>query len=414
MQYRQGKKLLDAFSFVCESVKAAVMKVAAVIVAGGSGLRAGGELPKQYQSIGGKPVIWWTMTAFLNHPQISRVQMVIGNEHEAMFQEATNGLAGHFTVAGGATRQDSCRIGLEACAEHNPSKILIHDAARPFISTALINKLIAELENADAVVPGIAVADTIKFAPRGVIQNTVDRSAMWFVQTPQAFDYVKVRDAHRRALTEGQTGLTDDAAVAEFAGLKVSVIPGEAQNRKLTTSEDIALANQELNRTMYNDKPDIRTGQGIDFHVFEQGTEITLCGVKIPHTHKLNGHSDADVALHAVTDAILGAIGEGDIGTHFPPSDMRWKDAASSIFVEKAVALLEEKGGVLANVDITILAEAPKISPHIDAMKAVLKPLLHITQDRIAIKATTTEKLGAIGRKEGMAAFAIATVRLPA
>jgi 2-C-methyl-D-erythritol 4-phosphate cytidylyltransferase / 2-C-methyl-D-erythritol 2,4-cyclodiphosphate synthase len=247
-----------------------------------------------------------------------------------------------------------------------------------------------------------------------VISKTVDRSAMWFVQTPQGFDFGKILEAHRKAAREDQSGLTDDAAVAEFAGMQVRIIAGEQQNKKLTTSADVDIANAELTQRMFIERPDIRMGQGIDFHVFAPGKSVMLCGVEIPHTHKLKGHSDADVALHALTDAILGAIGEGDIGTHFPPSDAQWKNAASSIFVQKAMDLLGARGGVLANVDITILAEAPKVSTHIAAMKVALSPLLQISAERIAIKATTTETLGAIGRKEGMAAFAIATVRLPA
>jgi 2-C-methyl-D-erythritol 4-phosphate cytidylyltransferase / 2-C-methyl-D-erythritol 2,4-cyclodiphosphate synthase len=390
------------------------MTVAAVIVAGGSGLRAGGGKPKQYQLIGGKPVIWWTLKSFLDHPAISHVQVVVGAGHEEMYSAATAGLKLPAFVMGGASRQDSCRLGLEACAQFMPTKALIHDAARPFVSADLINNVIVELDHASAVIPGLPVADTMKYAPGGVINKTVDRSAMWFVQTPQGFDFQKILEAHRKVEREDIVGLTDDAAVAEACGMIVRIIAGEAQNKKLTTSEDVEIANAELMQKVFIERPDIRMGQGIDFHVFAAGKSVTLCGVAIPHSHKLKGHSDADVALHAVTDAILGAIGEGDIGMHFPPSDMQWKNAASSIFVHKAMALLSARGGVLANVDITILAEAPKISPHIAAMKAVLCPLLHLSADRIAIKATTTEKLGAIGRKEGMAAFAIATVRLPA
>jgi 2-C-methyl-D-erythritol 4-phosphate cytidylyltransferase / 2-C-methyl-D-erythritol 2,4-cyclodiphosphate synthase len=390
------------------------MTIAAIIVAGGNGLRAGGEIPKQYQLIGGKPVVWWTLKAFLDHPEISYVQVVVGAGHEAMFAEATKGLKFPPFVKGGQTRQDSCRLGVEACADINPQLVLIHDAARPFVSADLISQIIAKLQNNNAVVPGLPVADTMKYAPNGVITKTVDRSALWFAQTPQGFEYKAILTAHQKAATENQVGLTDDAAVAEYAGMKVHMIAGEVQNKKLTTGADVELANAELTQRMITMRPDIRTGQGIDFHVFEMGNAVTLCGVAIPHTHKLKGHSDADVALHALTDAILGAIGEGDIGTHFPPSDMQWKNAPSSIFVEKAMALLAARDGVLANVDITILAEAPKVSPHIPAMKAVLSPMLNIAIDRIAIKATTTETLGAIGRKEGMAAFAIATVRLPA
>jgi 2-C-methyl-D-erythritol 4-phosphate cytidylyltransferase / 2-C-methyl-D-erythritol 2,4-cyclodiphosphate synthase len=390
------------------------MTVAAVIVAGGSGLRAGGGTPKQYHLIGGKPVIWWTLKTFLDHPNISHVQTVVGAGHEDMFAEATRGLSLPLLVIGGATRQESSRFGLEACAQLNFSKVIIHDAARPFVSMALINDVIAELDRSDAVIPGLPVADTMKFAPGGVITKTIDRSAMWFVQTPQGFQFDKILDAHRLAARNEASGMTDDAAVAEYAGMTVRIIAGEQRNKKLTTMADVEAANADMGKAMFVDRPDIRMGQGIDFHVFAPGKSIVLCGVKIPHTHKLKGHSDADVALHALTDAILGAIGEGDIGVHFPPSDAQWKDADSAVFVEEAMTLLEARGGVLANVDITILAEAPKVNPHIADMKAVLSPLLRISVDRIAIKATTTEKLGSIGRKEGMAAFAIATVRLPA
>lgn len=389
------------------------MTTAAIIVAGGNGLRAGGETPKQYQLIGGKPIIWWTLKAFLDHPAIDRVQVVVGAGHEALFAAATAGLKLPPAVIGGVTRQDSCRIGLEACEDFNPQKVLIHDAARPFTSATLMSSVIAKLDQADAVVPGLPVADTMKFAPEGIITKTVDRSALWFAQTPQGFSFPLIFAAHRKAERENQFGLTDDAAVAEIAGMNVQMISGEPQNKKLTTNADIEIANAELTQRLFATRLDIRTGQGIDFHVFEKGNAVTLCGVAIPHSHKLKGHSDADVALHALTDAILGAIGEGDIGTHFPPTDVRWKNAASSIFLEKAMALLMARGGVIANVDMTILAEAPKVSPHITTMKAILSPLLQVTHDRIAIKATTTETLGAIGRKEGMAAFAIATVRLP-
>ena len=317
-----------------------------------------------------------------------------------------------FTL-GGTTRQESCRLGIEACVSAQSSKVLVHDAARPFISADLISQVIAALEHADAVIPGLPVADTMKFAPGGVITKTVDRSAMWFVQTPQGFSFSKILDAHRKAAREEQSGLTDDASVAEFAGIEVGIVEGEQRNKKLTTKADVEMANADLNSRLIAERPDMRVGQGIDFHVFEKGKYVTLCGVEIPHSHKLKGHSDADVAMHALTDAILGAIGEGDIGTHFPPEDMQWKNAASSIFLKKAMSLLIARNGVLSNVDMTVLAEAPKISPHISAMKAVLAPILQISADRIAIKATTTEKMGSIGRKEGMAAFATATVRLP-
>jgi 2-C-methyl-D-erythritol 4-phosphate cytidylyltransferase / 2-C-methyl-D-erythritol 2,4-cyclodiphosphate synthase len=389
------------------------MSVAAVIVAGGSGLRAGGDKPKQYQLIGGKPVIRWTLEAFLRHPAISYVQPVIGDGHEALFAEATQGLDLPTPVTGGTNRQDSCRLGVEACAAATPAKILIHDAARPFISEQVISNVIAELDHCDAVIPGLPVADTMKFAPGGTIERTVDRASMWFVQTPQGFTYDKIRDAHRRAAREGQTTFTDDAAVAEFAGHPVRIVAGSQTNKKLTTNHDVQVADKELLAKLYVDRPDVRMGQGIDFHVFEKGKSVILCGVSIPHSHKLKGHSDADVALHALTDAILGAIGEADIGKHFPPTEPRWKGEPSATFLLKAMELLQAKGGIISNVDMTILAEAPRIGPHIGAMKSALAPLLQVPLDRIAIKATTTEEMGAIGRKEGMAAYATATVRLP-
>ena len=389
------------------------MSVAAVIVAGGSGLRAGGELPKQYQSIGGKPMIWYTLRAFLLHPGISRVLTVISPDHRGLFDEATEGLGNLEVVHGGNTRQDSCRAGIKACLGGTCEKILIHDAARPFVSEDLISHIIAELDRSEAVIPGLPVADTMKFAPGGLIERTVDRTGVWSVQTPQGFTLKTIHEAHEYAHTHQIEGLTDDASVAEKMGIKVRVIAGRVENRKLTTGEDMTTADQNLQLQKMMGRPDIRVGQGIDFHEFTTGDGVTLCGVKIPHSKKLKGHSDADAAMHALTDALLGAIGEGDIGTFFPPSDPKWKGAASSIFLSKAVELVHARDGIIANVDITILSEAPKVSPHIAAMKQVLSPLLGITPDRIAIKATTTEKLGAIGRSEGLAAFATATVRLP-
>ncbi|MEO6610050.1 MAG: bifunctional 2-C-methyl-D-erythritol 4-phosphate cytidylyltransferase/2-C-methyl-D-erythritol 2,4-cyclodiphosphate synthase [Aestuariivirga sp.] len=390
------------------------MTVAAVIVAGGSGLRAGGETPKQYQLIGGKPVIWWTLRAFLDHPEVSYVQVVVGEGHEQEFARSTQGLTFPAHVIGGATRQDSCRLGVEACTHAQPDKILIHDAARPFVSAELISAVISHLDHTDAVIPGMRIAETLKLAPEGTIRKTIDRSNIWLAQTPQGFTFPKILEAHRKAAREQTAGLTDDASVAEHAGIVVQMILGNTENVKLTTAKDIDQANHKLNQQNHSATSETRIGQGIDFHVFAPGKSVWLCGVEVPHTHKLKAHSDGDVALHALTDAILGAIGEGDIGTHFPPSDKQWKDAASSVFIEKALSLLNQRGGKLVNVDITILAEAPKISPHLAAMKQSLSALLNIEPGRIAIKATTTEKMGALGRKEGMAAMAIASVKLPA
>jgi 2-C-methyl-D-erythritol 4-phosphate cytidylyltransferase / 2-C-methyl-D-erythritol 2,4-cyclodiphosphate synthase len=389
------------------------MSVAVVIVAGGAGFRAGGELPKQYQLIGGRPVIWWTLKAFVDHPGVSHVQTVIGAGHGSLFAEAIAGLKVAPPVVGGDTRQDSCRIGIAACTGAGLQKVLIHDAARPFVSADLISHVIAELDRSEGVVPGLPVADTMKFAPGGLVERTVDRQGLWGVQTPQGFDLKAILVAHEKAYDQDLGGLTDDAAVAEKFGIKVRVIAGRVENRKLTTAEDIREADQFLMARANSERPDVRVGQGIDFHEFEDGDAVVLCGIKIPHDRKLKGHSDADAAMHALTDAILGALGEGDIGTFFPPSEAKWKGVSSSLFLQKAVDLLNERNGIIANVDITILAEAPRVGPHIVAMKTLLSPLLHISADRIAIKATTTEKLGAIGRREGLAAFATATVRLP-
>jgi 2-C-methyl-D-erythritol 4-phosphate cytidylyltransferase / 2-C-methyl-D-erythritol 2,4-cyclodiphosphate synthase len=389
------------------------MTVAVVVVAGGSGFRAGGELPKQYQRIGGKAMIWWTLKAFLEHPAVKIIQTVINPEHRGLFDEAVAELVVAEPVHGGATRQDSCRIGVAACLNSGCSKVLIHDAARPFVSPDLISQVIDELDRTPAVIPGLPVADTMKFAPGGTVERTVDRQGLWAVQTPQGFDLAAIHDAHQRAFTQHVEGLTDDASVAEAFGIKVRVIAGHDVNRKLTTSDDMKTADRALIAKELAERPDIRMGQGIDFHEFVKGNAVILCGVKIPHTHKLKGHSDADAPMHALTDALLGAMGEGDIGTFFPPSEAKWKGAESSIFLSKAMALLHARNGIVANADITILAEAPKIVPHILAMKEMLAPLLHITLDRIAIKATTTERLGAIGRREGLAAFATVTIRLP-
>ena len=388
------------------------MRIAAVIVAAGSGQRAGGEKPKQYQLIGGKPVVRWSLEAFLAHPQITYIQTVIGVGQEEEFAAAVEGLNLASPVTGGPTRQTSCRLGIEACSAHEPECILIHDAARPFVSQQLITSVIAKLTSCNAVVPALPVTDTIKTVNGSVIGQTVDRSTLVTVQTPQGFHYGSIRKAHAIAAKE-DLSLTDDAAVTENAGMEVEFVSGELANVKLTAPEDIITADRNLRQVLYKERPDVRVGQGIDFHVFEAGSSIWLCGVEIAHSHKLKGHSDADVALHAITDAILGSIGEGDIGTHFPPTDPQWKNARSSIFVAKAKSFLDGKGGVIANLDVTILAEAPRIGPHLARMKQSLSEMLGINIDRIAIKATTTEAMGAIGRKEGMAAQAVVTVRLP-
>jgi 2-C-methyl-D-erythritol 4-phosphate cytidylyltransferase / 2-C-methyl-D-erythritol 2,4-cyclodiphosphate synthase len=388
-------------------------KVVAVIVAGGSGARAGGELPKQYQLLGGEAVIRQTLKAFLDHPEVNHVIPVIGDGHFDWFRDATAGLHVPSPITGGRTRQESCCEGIEAAAEFEPDVILIHDAARPFTSAALISRVIAAVDATSGAIPGLPVTDTLKRTEQGIVGGTVKRDQLWSVQTPQGFPFAPIRAAHKSARDNSIDTLTDDAAVAEAHGLDVRIVIGEIANVKLTTSEDIRMAQQAKARDGYVYRPDVRTGQGIDFHVFEKGRFVTLGGVKIAHTHGLKGHSDADVVLHAVTDALLGSIGEADIGAHFPPSDATWKDADSKIFVAKAMELLRARDGIVSQIDVTVLAEAPKINPHVAAMKAILAELCGVTLDRVAIKATTTEQMGAIGRKEGIAAFAIATVRLP-
>ena len=389
----------------------AAMKTVAIIVAAGAGLRAGGDLPKQFQLLEGKSVLRHTLEAFVRHPEIHTVITVIAQGFENHYAQAAVGLALPAAVIGGATRQESCALGIAAAAALQPDAVLIHDAARPFVSSKIISDVIAKLVEVEAVIPALPVADTMKRAKAGMITQTLARDGLYFVQTPQGFHFNKIRVAHQALAAKGVNNLTDDAAVAEAVGMKVHIVAGDPTNRKLTSSQDMQDANQKMNQLR---NTETRVGQGIDFHTFTTGNSIWLCGVEIPHSHSLLGHSDADVALHAITDALLGAIGEGDIGTHFPPSDPQWKNAKSAIFIEKAISLIKKRGGEIGNVDVTILAEAPKINPHLAVMKTALSRMLGIPIDRIAIKATTTEQMGAIGRKEGMAATAIATVRLPA
>ena len=384
----------------------------ALILAAGSGSRAGGEFAKQYQLIAGKPLLRHTLEAFCRHPAIDRVRVVIAAGDEARFSTVASGLDAT-PVRGGATRQESGRLGLESLASTPPRNVLIHDAARPFVSASLIDKVLAGLERHDGAIPAMPVTETLKRAPAGLIAGTVDREGLWSAQTPQGFRYGSICEAHSRAAAAGLAHFTDDAAVAEWAGIEVAVVPGEPANVKLTTSEDLRAADQRLTRDRLQRCPDIRVGQGYDVHAYEPGDQVVLCGIAIPNHARLAGHSDADAPMHALTDALLGSIGEGDIGTHFPPSDMQWKNAASAIFLRHAVGLIEKRGGFIANSDITIICEAPRIAPHIPAMRANLSAILKLSPDRVAIKATTSEALGFIGRGEGLEAFAIATVRLP-
>jgi 2-C-methyl-D-erythritol 4-phosphate cytidylyltransferase/2-C-methyl-D-erythritol 2,4-cyclodiphosphate synthase len=386
-------------------------KVAAVIVAGGRGIRAGGEVPKQYRHVGGDPVIRSALAAFSGHPQIEAVQPVIHIDDEAAFKAATSGLTGLRTpVPGGTSRQASVRAGLEALRGNAPDIVLIHDAARPFVSRGLIDRAIAAAGEYGAAVPAIAVADTVKKVDaNGTITATIDRSDLRVVQTPQAFSYNLIVEAHGRAAKANRNDFTDDAALAEWAGHRVSVFPGDTANVKLTTNEDFARA-ETLRMAATGD---VRTGNGFDVHAFADGDHIMLGGVRIAHTRGVTGHSDADVALHALVDAILGALADGDIGQHFPPSDPQWKGAASEKFLAFACERVRARSGVIAHLDVTVVCEAPRIGPHRDAMRARIAAIAGISVDRVGVKATTSEKLGFTGRGDGIVAMATATVRLP-
>ena len=383
-------------------------RCAVLVLAGGSGSRVGADIPKQYLNIGGTPIIRRTVEVFLSHPAVDIVQVVIGAEDTERCHKALAGLELPDPVAGGATRQDSGRKGLEALEEYSPDYVLIHDAARPFVDHGTIDRVIQALDQASAVLPAVPVADTLK---RGngephIVVATVDRENIWRAQTPQGFRFGEILSAHRAA---AGMQLTDDTAVAEHAGIAVSLVPGTEENFKITTQEDLRRAE----RMAISMTGETRIGTGFDVHAFSDGDKVILCGIEIPHTRALEGHSDADVAIHALTDAILGAIAEGDIGSHFPPSDPQWRGAPSRVFLEHAVSLVTERNGSIGNIDLTIICEAPKIGVHRDAMRNSLSDILGIDPGRISVKATTTEKLGFTGRGEGIAAQAAVTVRIP-
>jgi 2-C-methyl-D-erythritol 4-phosphate cytidylyltransferase/2-C-methyl-D-erythritol 2,4-cyclodiphosphate synthase len=378
----------------------------ALIVAAGRGTRFGGALPKQYLPLAGGSILHYAVAAFAAHPRVSGVQVVIRPEDRDEFDRAMHGLAVLPPVPGGPERQDSVRRGLEALAPHSPDRVLIHDGARPFPDAALIDRVIDGLDRASAAIPGLPLGDTIKRVEDGVIRETVDRTQLWRAQTPQGFHFAPILAAHRAAV--GHV-LTDDAAVAEAAGIAPLIVAGSEENLKVTTAEDLAAAE----RLLAARQGDIRVGEGFDVHPFGPGDHVMICGVAIPHEVAPVGHSDADVGLHALTDAVLGAIGAGDIGMHFPPSDPRWRGASSDRFLAYAAALVRERGGTIASVDVTVICERPKIAPHRDRMIQQVAAILEISADRVSVKATTTERLGFLGRGEGIAAQAVATVRLP-
>ena len=385
-------------------------QIAAVVVAAGDGVRAGGDLPKQFRRIGGETLLEHALSAFVKAPNIAFVQPVTRSKDLALARTLTSGMKVLAPVSGGVTRQASVCAGLEALLPHSPDIVLIHDAARPFASASLIARAIEAAEKTGAAIPALPVNDTVKRVDQsGIVEATLDRNFIRLVQTPQAFAFPPLLEAHRRAAAQGRSDFTDDAALAEWAGIKVSVFAGEPGNIKLTTPEDFARAEAIQSDAL----GDVRTGSGLDVHAFGPGDHVTLGGIHIPHNQALTGHSDADVALHALTDAILGALADGDIGAHFPPSDAQWRGASSDRFLAFAVGRVRTRGGRIAHLDLTIVCEAPRIGEHRDTMRANIARLAGIGIERVAVKATTSEKLGFTGRGEGIAAYATATVRLP-
>jgi len=394
-------------------------ELAVLVVAAGRGSRVGGGRPKQYRSLAGRPLLAHSLSAIYRAAPGAIILPVIHRDDLDLYRESIACLDEELLrrlkepAYGGATRQASVLEGLEAlCSEsqNRPELVLIHDAARLFTSEDLVLRAVAAAKAYGAAIPGVSVTDTIKEvdAESGVVA-TPPRARLRAVQTPQAFHFDLILAAHRKAAAAGEFDLTDDGAIAEWAGHRVHVFEGDSDNMKVTSAEDLALAEARLIR----DLQDIRTGQGYDVHAFGPGDHIWLGGLKVPHDHGLLGHSDADVLSHAITDALLGALADGDIGSHFPPSDPQWRGAASSIFLSAAVAKLRARGGMIAHIDATLVCERPKVGPHRDAIRSSLAKIIDIPVDRIAIKATTSERLGFTGREEGIASLAIATIRLP-
>jgi 2-C-methyl-D-erythritol 4-phosphate cytidylyltransferase/2-C-methyl-D-erythritol 2,4-cyclodiphosphate synthase len=387
-----------------------LQRTAAILVAAGRGLRAGSGGPKQYRTIGGQTVIFRAMQAFCQHPDIFAVQPVVSPDDTALFNDAVASLRHAPPANGGATRQASVHAGLEALVAEKPDIVLIHDAARPFVTSAVISRAIEAAGRTGAAVPAIPVTDTIKLVgDAGDVEGTPERARLRIAQTPQAFRYDVILEAHRRAARENRSDFTDDAALAEWAGLTVATFEGDAANMKLTTPEDFVREEARLGAML----GDIRAGTGYDVHAFGDGDHVMLCGVRVPHTRGFLAHSDGDVGLHALVDAILGALADGDIGSHFPPSDPKWKGASSDRFLKYAVERVTARGGRLANLEVTMICERPKIGPLRDTMRAKIAEISGVNISRIAVKATTSERLGFTGREEGIAATASATIRLP-
>jgi 2-C-methyl-D-erythritol 4-phosphate cytidylyltransferase/2-C-methyl-D-erythritol 2,4-cyclodiphosphate synthase len=378
----------------------------ALIVAAGRGHRFGAEQPKQYLPLAGRALLYHSARTFTEHPSVDLVRTIIHGDDRALYDNAVAGLDMLEPVPGGAERQDSARLGLESLQDIAPDRVLIHDAARPAVDGGVIDRVLGALDSLPGAIPALAVRDTLKRGDDDLVEGTVERAGLWRAQTPQGFRYGDILAAHRAA--QGQA-LTDDAAVAEAAGLSVGLVAGAESNVKVTTDGDLARLEQLFTGVLVS-----RTGMGLDVHAFGPGDHVTLCGHKIEHDRGLVGHSDADVGLHALVDAVLGAMGGGDIGTHFPPSDPQWKGVDSMVFAMGVRKMVAEAGGVIDHLDVTIACEAPTIGPHRAAMTARVAEAFGVGVRQVNVKATTTERLGFVGRGEGIAAMAVATLRLPA
>ncbi|WP_310620424.1 bifunctional 2-C-methyl-D-erythritol 4-phosphate cytidylyltransferase/2-C-methyl-D-erythritol 2,4-cyclodiphosphate synthase [Flexibacterium corallicola] len=395
--------------------------VAVIIVAGGSGTRMHHKntpLPKQYLDLGGKSILRHTLECFSEHPEINYIIPIIREQDRQTYTACIKDLETDKLmqpVLGGSERQHSVRNGLSALRKVNPDYVLIHDGVRPFVSKSTIEAIVNSLtDHHDTVLPAIPITDTLKRQDENqCVAQTVDRKGLWAAQTPQGFLYKNILEAHQTAFNQGLDHFTDDTALMEWAGASVQIIPGQKDNIKITNPEDLVNARRVIAMVGTEKLGDIRVGTGYDVHAFEDGDAVTLGGISIPHNQKLKGHSDADVALHALTDAIFGALADGDIGSHFPPSDPQWKGAASDQFLKYAVEKVYKTGGRINHLDLTIICETPKIGPNRDAMREAIARICQLPKGRIAVKATTSEKLGFTGRKEGIAAMACATLNLP-
>ena len=382
------------------------MTVTALIVAAGRGRRLAAPTPKQYLALAGRPLLWHTVHAFIDHPRIDEVRVVIHQDDRSRYDQAVAGFDLLAPVIGGDSRQGSVLRGLESLEACPPDHVLIHDAARPFVPPDLIDRVLDALDQAPGAIPALAVNDTLKKGAGGHITGTLDRSGLWRAQTPQGFDFQAILVAHR-ATRGGQ--FTDDAAVAEAAGIEARLVAGDEENFKVTTRDDL----ERTERRFMAEAAEVRVATGIDVHGFCAGDHIRLCGIRIPFERGLAGHSDADVGLHAATDALFGALGEGDIGSHFPPGDERWAGADSAQFLATAGARVAVRGGRILHLDVTLVCERPKIAPHRPAMIARIAEILGISPARVSVKATTTEGLGFTGRGEGILVQAVASVALP-